>query len=195
MPQAARRDRCRAVLAPDEQHVADHDSMDSAVESAELLLPLAARHFLDEANLYNATKHGLNVRSDMSQISLGVEETGVFLERSGTWMKYLEIVESTSGGGDMWMSTSAAIALDASLGEVGFLIGLLAGMWSVGRCRFAGEEHAVIALPDAESIRDLVQSEQGIRKVRHELAYVGLDGQQIKLDIAFPPPAADDPAV
>ena len=95
----------------------------------------------------------------------------------------------------MWMSTSAAIALDATLGEVGFLTGLLAGMWSVGRCRFAGEEHAVVALPDAESILDLARSERGIRKVRHELAYVGHDGQQIKLDIAFPPPPADDDAV
>lgn|GEM_PF-3176227 len=191
--------RCRSVLATPGQAQVDESMFLGAIESMQALLFFAARRLLGDSNLYNSTKHGLNVRSDDMRIGLDIEpiETegvGVqgpihnhpLLRRSGPWLSGYESIRSDSRGRHVWVQTKVAVKLDSVLTEVSYLATLIGSMWAVGKCRFAGETTANVTLPVKDDIQDLLNDEErGVRKVRRELLYTNGGIQTITIEIGL----------
>ncbi len=175
--------------------------LDQAIESAVLLLGFAAERLIDDAAVYNATKHGLGVNSDHSRISLGTapddnnptgvtsgleEEVRLELSRAGPWISNLETTRCDARERDVWAYTRTALPLDQTLVLTAYMTNLLGVLWSLGRYRFSGHDLSQLVFPDPELVRSIIRSEsKGIRKVRRELRYTDGLPEAITLTIGL----------
>ncbi len=192
--------RCRSIVDLDRS--AEDPHLSEYIESMELLLYEAARLLLDDATLYNSTKHGLGVTSKNTRISLSFDATNVpddqlptslvrdengvltLLNREGTWLEHYAATRSESRGRDVWMVNETALKLDTTLCKVDYIVSLIDLLWSVGACRFGEAQNAHLSLPEPNAVKDLIADEfQSIVKSERELVYTAWQGQEMRLSI------------
>lgn len=103
-----------------------------------------ASHHLDNANAYNAAKHGLAVTAGNASMKLG---DGSVLRQDGDAITFLECVYKT-GKQRQWQKTTTWVRSDVSLAFA--LIGcrLIEQLWAVARARYLGSPLEKIKLFD-----------------------------------------------
>lgn len=147
--------RSRALLEPEELA-----ELDGSIEEIESWLTKAARRFLDEAELFNAIKHGLAIQASESAFSIGTPEQKISHE--GPAVRFLQpsdTVEKT------WQVETRWISPERLMGETWFLLGLLGQILTIGRSHYLGERIESLrmfrpgALQDLESRRNTVLKE------------------------------------
>ncbi len=141
--------------------------------SLDRFLRKIAREILDDAPLYNSTKHGLATRHKMAEFSVYAEtadaEQGLTgLSQTETWLTTVEIV----GFGDEahWTETSRSIEPDRLMAMTDVICGLLDSLWAVGRARVASS-NAVLTLPNVDQVDAILNVDTRIHMWRRDLVY------------------------
>ena len=192
--------RCRAIV--ESSLAADNDHLTEGIESMELLLTEAARLHLEDATLYNSTKHGLGVTSKHTRITLSVDAANLpddelpasltrdqngaltLFNRDGIWLEHYATASSESRSRDVWMVTETALKLDTTLCKIDYIVSLIDAIWTIGARRFGGAEVARLSLPEPLAIEELIADEfQSIVKSQRELRYTAWEGQEMRLFI------------
>lgn len=105
---------------------------DGAIDGITAFLRTFAVHILEEANLYNAIKHGLGVTAGDAVATIGGQQLGF-----GTSVEYPES-DTWNEGSRPWSLTTRWIDLTQSLGLTTVAIEMIGSIWKLGRYRHLG---------------------------------------------------------
>jgi hypothetical protein len=142
-------------------------------------LVLLVRHcidvVLDDANIYNAAKHGLALGSDEIGMAFGPEGEDALIERSGPTVSYLELVGSSKS--KHWHSSLRFVEPGVNLAWVALIMIRLEGLWAMAKFRrVAGAEEPSFIPLARGPIDDLLHKEapnevnlRGMSERLHEL--------------------------
>lgn len=156
---------------------------DESAEAIAVLISHVARVLLDDADAYNAAKHGLAVLAGSATARLG---DGQVLDVSGPSLTYLELRDATGEaarpGDKKWSETTAWIEADRSLALVHLVLDRLDLLWRIARARYTQQgsfRMRGLRLQEVEAVLSRpVDEEKGfsivVQKMHMELLYIVL---------------------
>ncbi|PPH10473.1 hypothetical protein C5C36_13970 [Rathayibacter sp. AY1G1] len=150
-------------------------------EALVLLVHHCADVFLDQANIYNAAKHGLALGSQEVGISLKPPGDVPALERNGPTLNYLETAGPPHD--KHWRRTLQFVQPDTNVGWVALILREIRVLWSIARHRrVRGVEEVHITFLEVGAVKELSRQETPNA--------MNLSGFSERLHGEEPPPAA-----
>ncbi|MEX2554612.1 MAG: hypothetical protein WEB06_03150 [Actinomycetota bacterium] len=133
----------------------------------ESFLRYLARLLLDDANVYNAAKHGLALMAGESMFKLG---DGKIVGAEGPSIMFLEVLK-TANGGSRWNQSTKWVNIDEALPFVAMANELFKQLWNVARLRYVGGEGIRIGLFAKPKISDIIKRAFVTDDLKMELLY------------------------
>jgi hypothetical protein len=112
-----------------------------------------ANHHLNDANVYNAAKHGLAVTAGNASMQLG---DGSVLKQDGDAVTFLETVLNRDKK-RQWQLTTAWVRSDVSLAFALLGCRFIEQLWAVARARYIGSPLESIKLMDSPQYDELME--------------------------------------
>lgn len=183
---AERRQRLRAVLAPQEQAVLDpseEPELQRRLEGTDRLFVGAAEAWLRDGFIYNATKHGLAVGVKRQRVSLGLGEHDEHaLSHAGVYLSALD--RGQSAARQKWVEVEVLVEPDRIVWATGVCVAVMRSLWQVGQARFVDGRAVRLSLPSVEDVKVFTELQHGrIARVRKDLLYEDKTGRLMTLSI------------
>lgn len=184
-----RQQRLRNVLVPIDLATLDpteEPELQRRLDGADRLLAAAARAWLQDQFIYNATKHGFAVGVKNQRVSLGSGEdddgVGLTLSHAGTWLA--TITRDQSAKREKWVEVDVAVEPERIVWATGLCVTVMRTLWQVGQARFVDGRGVNIALPTVEEVETFTQMQHGrIGRVSKDLLYDDDTDRLIKLSV------------
>lgn len=122
-----------------------------AAQAAERLLRILAHRLNDESTMYNATKHGMTVRSGESYVrAMADDDPEHSIGGSGPSVAFLDY--SNDGDTQTWRETTAWVQIGQMLLFTDLAIRQMEALWTIAKARYLGENIAGVHLVTDEAI-------------------------------------------
>ena len=126
------------------------ESWDEAILAYTELLSVMTDKLFDEANLYNAAKHGLvGVPHDSGSLTFGEDDERVTVG-GGPAMLFLSQIPAAQAKDkspeERWSVTSAYVRIDSSLMMVDLITRAVSSLWAAARRRYCGSVGEILLL-------------------------------------------------
>lgn len=118
------------------------ESWEKALGNVDRFLVYYANHFLADAHLYNAAKHGLAVQPGEQAIRLDVP--GAPITAEGMALQFLEVKD------DKWQQTVAWVHPELSVVYTLTAIDLIEQLWTIARVRYTGSGETELQVFDGD---------------------------------------------
>jgi hypothetical protein len=164
--------------------VPEAEEWNAARTNVEAWLRHFARTYLDDADLYNAAKHGLAVLVGDASFSITSNapdgsprpDAEPFLQASGPSVEYLHTMLDEDGQ-KRWNRTTKWVDAEANAADIGIAIRLIAQLWRIAAARYVGAAVAEVDLLTAPRYNDLMaelapESGHAVRTIHWPLLYV-----------------------
>jgi hypothetical protein len=131
---------------------------------------------LDEAAIYNATKHGLGVVAGRQGLRLGLGNDDAVLAVEGPALSYLDLATAGGSTGRRWTKNLTFVQIEANLGLVEIITMYIDSLWALARRRYTGSTGSW-KVPGFEPafLREVIwtgrESNVGITSMAQTLAY------------------------
>jgi hypothetical protein len=155
----------------------------AAVDGTDVFLILTGRLLLTDGPVYNATKHGLGLQSEHSEISFKTDLQGVpVVARAGMWVTALQ--RDHGGTRSKWQIVMTAVEPDKMLATVNVCLYLIRSIWSVGKATLVDKQDVTLQLPTRPEVEAfMTEQDNYIRRWRRDLAYTDGSEQRILMDL------------
>ncbi len=126
------------------------EAWDKTLDNIDRFLVYYANHFLSDAHLYNAAKHGLAVQPGKMGMKLDVPDAPITAD--GMALQFLEVKD------DKWQETVAWVHSDLSAVYIMTAISLIRQLWTVARIRYTDSAETKIQLFDGDPHKVLAEA-------------------------------------
>ena len=128
------------------------ESWEKALGNVDRFLVYYANHYLSDAHLYNAAKHGLAVQPGEQAIRLDLPSAPISAE--GMALQFLEVKD------DKWQETVAWVQPDLSVVYTLTAIDLIEQLWTIARVRYTGSGETAIQVFDGDPHQALADAQR-----------------------------------
>ncbi|MFJ3439880.1 hypothetical protein ACIPM2_01670 [Streptomyces sp. NPDC086081] len=143
------------------------DERQLLIGAIERLLRIVARRTLEDAHLYNSSKHGLAVVSGPASLTITSDQTGASFDSSGPSISFLEL----SGDRTKWCRTTRWLPAQQSLWLTNLVITEMRALWEIARARYTEVEISGVDAIRPEALNELQASAAPVRRVSMPLKY------------------------
>jgi hypothetical protein len=112
------------------------------VEGLVLLVAHVSAMLLDEASMYNATKHGLGVVAGRHGLRLGLGDDDAVISTDGPALSYLDLTSPDASDRRRWTKKLTFVQIESNLSLVEIITMYIDSLWALARHRYTGSAGA-----------------------------------------------------
>jgi hypothetical protein len=115
---------------------------------------------LNDAPMYNATKHGLAVVGGTSGLEVSAPGDELTISTHGPGLTYLGTTPHAASGGNRWAKTLTFVRSEANFGLIEVVALYIRSLWTIARCRYlcSDGESPVITQIEPDQLRKIIEA-------------------------------------
>lgn len=117
------------------------------IDGTAALLALTCRFILDDAALYNATKHGLALIGGTHGLELGSPDQTARISTHGPALQFLDIQADASGKHRRWVKNLQFVDAERNIALTKIILMHISSMWDIARYRYTDDRSSMPRVP------------------------------------------------
>lgn len=125
-----------------------------------MLIEYLCTTVLNDAPMYNATKHGLAVVGGNSGLKLSAPGDELTVSTDGPGLTYLDVTTQSAPGGRRWTKTLTFVRSEANLGLIEVVALYIRSLWTIARYRYlrTEDESLMIMQIEPDQLRKIIET-------------------------------------